>query len=119
MNVPVTVTYPDGTQDHVTVTVVTKDDETPDEVIYEPVSEGVNHDYGTPTTSDEVIGSVTIPGYPTTGEQPVVTVDNPNSLPNGTTPGTVNVPVTITYPDGSVDHITVPVTTGENQHKIK
>ncbi|WP_245342099.1 Rib/alpha-like domain-containing protein, partial [Staphylococcus sp. GDX8P80P] len=114
-----TVTYPDGTQDHVTVTVVTKDDETPDEVIYEPVSEGVNHDYGTPTTSDEVIGSVTIPGYPTTGEQPVVTVDNPNSLPNGTTPGTVNVPVTITYPDGSVDHITVPVTTGEKPTQDK
>ncbi|PTF26079.1 hypothetical protein BUY19_12635, partial [Staphylococcus cohnii] len=38
-----------------------------------------------------------------------MTVDNPSSLPDGTIPGTVNVPVTVMYPDGSVDKITVPV----------
>ena len=51
----------------------------------------------------------------TTGapEGTTVTVDNPGNLPTGDVPGTVNVPVTVTYPDGTEDHITVPVTTGE------
>ncbi|RZI09105.1 hypothetical protein EIG89_15290, partial [Staphylococcus aureus] len=44
--------------------------------------------------------------------QPQVTVDDPSSLPDGTTPGTVKVPVTVTYPDGTTDHVDVDVTTG-------
>ncbi|WP_370597154.1 Rib/alpha-like domain-containing protein [Staphylococcus hominis] len=42
-----------------------------------------------------------------------MTVDDPSTLPDGNTPGTVNVPVTVTYPDGTQDHVTVPVTTNE------
>ncbi|PTF26078.1 YSIRK signal domain/LPXTG anchor domain surface protein, partial [Staphylococcus cohnii] len=65
--------------------------------------------------TDDITGSVTVPGYPTTGDQPVITVDNPSTLPDGTTPGTYDVPVTVTYPDGTTDHVTVPVTVGTSQ----
>ncbi|WP_108823643.1 Rib/alpha-like domain-containing protein [Staphylococcus hominis] len=44
---------------------------------------------------------------------PTITVDDPSTLPDGNTPGTVDVPVTVTYPDGTEDHVTVPVTTNE------
>ncbi|MGI3316632.1 Rib/alpha-like domain-containing protein [Staphylococcus chromogenes] len=111
-DVPVTVTYPDGTRDYVTVPVTVG---TSQATQFDPTVTTVNTPYGTPTTEADVVGNVTIPGYPTTGDQPVITVDNPSSLPDGTIPGTVDVPVTVTYPDGSVDKITVPVTTGEAQ----
>ncbi|RIL33164.1 hypothetical protein BUZ01_16525, partial [Staphylococcus gallinarum] len=52
--------------------------------------------YGEATTSDDVTGAVTVPGYPTDGQQPTITVDDPTQLPDGTT-----------------DHIQVPVTVGE------
>ena len=54
-----------------------------------------------------------MPDYPSEGEQPVITVDDPNQLPDGNTPGTTEVDVTVTYPDGTTDHIKVPVTVGE------
>ena len=44
-------------------------------------------------------------------EGTTVTVDNPGQLTKGDVPGTVNV--TVTYPDGTKDHVTVPVTTGD------
>ena len=112
-DVPVTVTYPDGTTDHITVPVVVGAQ--PQNTAYEPITTPVGKPYGTPTTTDDIIGSVTVPGYPTTGEQPVITVDNPSSLPDGSTPGTYDVPVTVTYPDGTTDHVTVPVTIGTSQ----
>ena len=62
MNVPVTVTYPDGTQDRVTVPVTTN--EQADNEAYEPTTDEVTKDYGTPTTEDDVTGAVTIPDYP-------------------------------------------------------
>ncbi|MCE5044250.1 hypothetical protein KJB72_11325, partial [Staphylococcus chromogenes] len=111
-DVPVTVTYPDGSQDHTTVTVTVGESQATQ---YEPVTGPVNNAYGTPTTEDQVVAQVTVPNFPTTGEQPVITVDNPSSLPDGQTPGTVDVSVTVTYPDGTVDHTTVTVTVGESQ----
>ena len=39
-------------------------------------------------------------------------MDDPTQLPDGNTPGTSNVDVTVTYPDGTTDHIEVPVTVG-------
>ncbi|MDU3144920.1 Rib/alpha-like domain-containing protein, partial [Staphylococcus sp.] len=70
-------------------------------------------DYGDPTTEKDVTGAVTIPDYPSEKGTPTITVDDPSTLPDGNTPGTVEVPVTVTYPDGTKNHVTVPVTTGE------
>ncbi|WP_333492325.1 Rib/alpha-like domain-containing protein, partial [Staphylococcus epidermidis] len=42
------VTYPDGTQDHVTVPVTTN--KQADNDAYEPTTDEVTKDYGTPTT---------------------------------------------------------------------
>ncbi|MGV3033357.1 Rib/alpha-like domain-containing protein, partial [Staphylococcus chromogenes] len=112
-DVPVTVTYPDGTTDHITVPVVVGAQ--PQNTAYEPTTTPVEKPYGTPTTTEDITSSVTVPGYSTTGDQPVITVDNPSTLPNGTTPGTYDVPVTVTYPDGTTDHVTVPVTVATSQ----
>ncbi|MBV5192357.1 Rib/alpha-like domain-containing protein, partial [Staphylococcus chromogenes] len=112
VNVPVTVTYPDGSTDQITVPVTTGQ---PQATQFDPTVTPVNNPYGTATTADQVTSNVTIPSYPTSGQQPVITVNDPSQLPDGTTPGTVNVPVTVTYPDGSTDQITVPVTTGVSQ----
>ncbi|HCZ3202519.1 TPA: YSIRK-type signal peptide-containing protein, partial [Staphylococcus aureus] len=75
---------------------------------YDPTVEEVNKDHGTPTTEEDVTGAVTVPDYPSEGEQPVITVDDPNQLPDGNTPGTTEVDVTVTYPDGTKDHVKVP-----------
>uniref|UniRef100_UPI002175482A Rib/alpha-like domain-containing protein n=1 Tax=Staphylococcus arlettae TaxID=29378 RepID=UPI002175482A len=111
--VPVLVTYPDGTSDSIIVTVTV--DAQPQNNQYEPVTSQVNQPYGTPTTEAQVTSEDTVTGYPSTGPQPVITVDKPAALPDGSVTGTVDVPVTITYPDGSVDHVTVSVSTGDSQ----
>ncbi|MGX0742738.1 Rib/alpha/Esp surface antigen-like repeat protein, partial [Staphylococcus hominis] len=80
---------------------------------YHPKTDEVTKDYGTPTTEKNVTDAVTIPDYPSEKDKPTITVDDPSTLPDGNTPGTVNVPVTVTYPDGTEDHVTVPVTTNE------
>ncbi|PPJ68319.1 hypothetical protein CV019_15680, partial [Staphylococcus haemolyticus] len=106
--VDVTVTYPDGTKDHVKVPVTVGEEA--DNDAYDPNVEEVNKDHGTPTTEEDVTGAVTVPDYPSEKEQPVITVDNPDQLPDGNTPGTTEVDVTVTYPDGTKDHVKVPVT---------
>ncbi|WP_300410835.1 Rib/alpha-like domain-containing protein, partial [Lagierella sp.] len=79
--------------------------------VYEPEAKPVEKDFGTPVTEDDVTGSVTVPNYPTDAEkQPVVTVDEGQTLPDGKTPGTTEINVTVTYPDGTEDKLTVPVT---------
>ncbi|WP_336878479.1 YPDG domain-containing protein [Staphylococcus nepalensis] len=108
--VDVTVTYPDGTTDHIKVPV-TVGAQAENEV-YEPSTEGIKKDYGTPTTAEDVTSSVTVPGYPSQGDQPVITVDDSTQLPDGKTPGKTEVDVTVTYPDGTTDHIKVPVIVG-------
>ncbi|MGX0673548.1 Rib/alpha-like domain-containing protein, partial [Staphylococcus hominis] len=109
--VDVTVTYPDGTKDHVKVPVTVGEEA--DNDAYDPNVEEVNKDYGTPTTEEDVTGAVTVPDYPSEKEQPIITVDDPNQLPDGNTPGTTEVDVTVTYPDGTKDHVKVPVIVGE------
>ena len=106
--VDVTVTYPDGTQDHVKVPVHVG--EQPQNEKYEPEVTEITKPFGEPTTADEVKNNVKVPGFPTEGEQPKVTLDDPSQLPDGNTPGTTPVDVTVTYPDGTQDHVKVPVT---------
>ncbi len=115
VNVGVTVTYPDGSTDKLTVPVVTGKQADNDK--YTPESNGVNKDFGTPTTEEDVKDSITIPGYPTDGDQPTITIDDPNQLPDGSQEGTTDVNVTVEYPDGTTDHITVPVTVGKQAVK--
>ena len=61
-----TVTYPDGTEDHVTVPVTTN--KQADNDAYQPKVDDVTKDYGTPTTEKDVTGAVTIPDYPSEKE---------------------------------------------------
>lgn len=66
--------------------------------------------------------SIQIPTYPAGGEQPIATADDESQLPDGTVEGKVDIPVTVTYPDGTQDHITVPVFTNQqrdNQKPVK
>ncbi len=115
--VDVTVTYPDGTQDHVKVPVHVGDQA--DNEKYEPEVTEITKSYGEPTTADEVKNNVKVPGFPTEGEQPKVTLDDPSQLPDGNTPGTTPVDVTVTYPDGTQDHVKVPVHVGEQPQNEK
>ena len=110
-DVPVTVTYPDGSKDHVTVPVTVK--EQPQADHYPPEATPVEKPFGSATTKDDVTSHVTVPGFPADKGTPKVTVDEGAQLPDGNTSGTVDVPVTVTYPDGTTAHVNVPVTTGE------
>ena len=89
----------DGT---VTVKNVQADD-------YKPEVIDVAKVYGQATTEAEVLGAVCVPGYPEGEEQPVVTLGEGAVLPDGNTAGTYNVPILVTYPDGTTDTATVKV----------
>ncbi|WP_158257058.1 Rib/alpha-like domain-containing protein [Staphylococcus simulans] len=117
VEVPVTVTYPDGTKDYVNVPVTVG--EQPQKDKYEPTVQPIKKPFGQGTTEQEVKDKVTVPDFPKEKGTPTVTVDNPAQIPNGQTPGTVDVPVTVTYPDGTKDHVKVPVTVGEQPQKDK
>ncbi|PNZ41423.1 Rib/alpha-like domain-containing protein, partial [Staphylococcus simulans] len=117
VEVPVTVTYPDGTKDHVKVPVTVG--EQPQKDKYEPTVQPITKPYGQGTTEQEVKDKVTVPDFPKDKGTPTIKVDNPAQIPNGQTPGTVEVPVTVTYPDGTKDHVKVPVTVGEQPQKDK
>ncbi|WMZ64549.1 hypothetical protein QS416_12820 [Staphylococcus pseudintermedius] len=44
---------------------------------------------------DEVKGAVTVPDYPTDGDQPTITIDDPNQLPDGSQEGTTDVTTSV------------------------
>lgn len=110
--VPVTITYGDGSTDHATVTVKVGE---PQNKKYEPNKpDGISVGYNGKVPSDEEIkGKVKFDDNnkpPTDGT--TITVDKGQTPIDTKTPGTVNVKVTVTYPDGSEDHVEVPVTVG-------
>ncbi|WP_261676382.1 Rib/alpha-like domain-containing protein, partial [Staphylococcus sp. HMSC055C03] len=117
VEVPVTVTYPDGTKDHVKVPVTVG--EQPQKDKYEPTVQPITKPFGQGTTEQEVKDKVTVPDFPKEKGTPTVTVDNPAQIPNGQTPGTVDIPVTVTYPDGTKDYVKVPVTVGDQPQNDK
>lgn len=111
--VPVTITYGDGSTDHATVTVKVGE---PQNKKYEPKQpDGISVGYNGKVPSDEEIkGKVKFDDNnkpPTDGT--TITVDKGQTPIDTKTPGTVNVKVTVKYPDGSEDHVEVPVTVGE------
>ena len=65
---------------------------------------------GEPTKPADVIAKVKTDYPKDAAKQPTISVDNPDKLPDGKTPGEYNVGVTVTYPDGSQDKTTVSVT---------
>ena len=113
-DIPVVVTYPDGSTDEVTVKVTIK---TPIADDYDVTGGQLNKELGSPTTAEEVAGKVTFTEAGKT--DPIatpagatITVDDPAGLPDGNTAGVYDVPVTVTYPDGTTDKTNVKVVVG-------
>ncbi|MFU0521292.1 Rib/alpha-like domain-containing protein, partial [Gardnerella vaginalis] len=108
-DIPVTITYKDGSKDHATVKVTVGK---PQSETHTPkVDGGITKKYGESGPSDnDIIAKVTVPNKP---NGTTITVDKGQTPIDTKTPGTVNVKVTVKYPDGSEDHVEVPVTVGE------
>lgn len=110
--VPVTITYGDGSTDH---TVVKVNIGKPQSETNKPTVTNITKKYGEKSNEAEVKKHVTFDSSKT---QPTsVTVENVSDIPNGTTPGDVNINVNIVYPDGSKSRVTVKVTTGDPDTK--
>ncbi|WP_032814978.1 Rib/alpha-like domain-containing protein, partial [Gardnerella vaginalis] len=105
-NIPVTITYKDGSKSNATVKVTVGK---PQSETHTPTTSEIQVGYnGTAPTHDEIIKKVTVPDKP---DKTTITVDKDQPI-DTKTPGTVNVKVTVTYPDGSEDYVEVPVTVG-------
>ncbi|RFT31905.1 peptidase, partial [Gardnerella vaginalis] len=103
-DIPVTITYKDGSKDHATVKVTVGK---PQSETHTPkVDGGITKKYGESGPSDnDIIAKVTVPNKP---NGTTITVDKGQTPIDTKTPGTVNVKVTVKYPDGSEDHVEVP-----------
>ncbi|WP_306825709.1 YPDG domain-containing protein [Gleimia europaea] len=132
ITVPVVVTYPDGTKDNVDVTVTVEQPDQPevkDNEKYEPEYNGGSGEPGTDVTVDKPTfkdgdGNEVTPPEGTTftpGENVPdgVTIDENTgeitvTIPEDAKPGDkIEVPVVVTYPDGSTDEVTVTITVTE------
>ncbi len=111
-NIPVTITYKDGSEDHTVVKVKIGE---PQSETNKPTVTNITKEYGKTTNEAEVKTHVTFDSSKPTPTS--VTVENANDIPNGKTPGDVNINVSIEYPDGSKSHVTVKVTTGDPDTK--
>ena len=111
-DIPVTITYVDGSTDHTVVKVKIGE---PQSETNKPTVTNITKKYGEKSNEAEVKSHVTFDSSKT---QPTsVTVENAKDIPNGTTPGDVNINVNIVYPDGSKSRVTVKVTTGDPDTK--
>ncbi len=111
-DIPVTITYVDGSTDHTVVKVKIGE---PQSETNKPTVTNITKKYGEKSNEAEVKKHVTFDSSKT---QPTsVTVENAKDIPNGTTPGDVNINVNIVYPDGSKSRVTVKVTTGDPDTK--
>ena len=108
--VDVTVTYPDGSEDKVQVTVTVKEQK--DNEKYIPEFDQINKNYGEATTEEEIKGALKEESVP---ENMEVTVKNPENLPDGMTEGTFEIEVTVEYPDGTSEDTTVQVVVTDNR----
>ncbi|MCD7113020.1 Rib/alpha-like domain-containing protein [Limosilactobacillus agrestis] len=129
-DIPVTVTYPDGSIDNTTAKVtVTNSDADTYNPHYNPakVNQGGKVETGAPiytgtdgkTTTAPEGTKYEISGNPTYPEGVTATVD-PNTgnvtvtTSSNTPEGPIFVPVTVTYPDGSQETIDAPIAVGAN-----
>ncbi|MBF9314107.1 peptidase [Bifidobacteriaceae bacterium NR002] len=110
-DIPVTITYVDGSTDHTVVKVKIGE---PQSETNKPTVTDITKKYGEKSNADEVQNHVT---FDSSKPKPTVTVENANDIPNGTTPGDVNINVNIVYPDGSKSRVTVKVNTGDPDTK--
>ena len=108
--VDVTVTYPDGSEDKVQVTVTVKEQK--DNEKYIPEFDQINKNYGEATTEEKIKGALKEESVP---ENTEVTVKNPENLPDGMTEGTFEIEVTVEYPDGTSEDTTVQVVVTDNR----
>ncbi|WP_434785268.1 Ig-like domain-containing protein [Lactobacillus iners] len=114
VKVQVKVTYKDGTSDIVNVPVTVAD---PASVTYPPKADALTVPWGTKQDDikNQIVSKVTIdPKYPDKTKLKIEVAKNAN-VPDGQTSTKVNVPVEVTYPDGSVATVQVPVTVGNKQ----
>ena len=114
VKVQVKVTYKDGTSDIVNVPVTVAD---PASVTYPPKADALTVPWGTKQDDikNQIVSKVTIdPKYPDKTKLKIEVAKNAN-VPDGQTSTKVNVPVEVTYPDGSVAIVQVPVTVGNKQ----
>ena len=120
--VPVTVTYPDKSTDHVQVHVTIGNDTLAAK--YEATNGHISVDYGTSkdtiktkveNTSEN--GVKVKEGKKKAKVDYTVQVLEESSLPDGKTAGKFEVPVKVVYSDGSADTTTVKVTVGQPQSK--
>ena len=127
IEVPVVVTYPDGTTDEVTVTVTVEKPDTPEQPDTKQADElepeykegfgqpGTKAPVDEPTFTDKDGNKVTVPeGTKFTTDKDGVEIAEDGSLkvqiPADAKPGDkITVPVTVTYPDGSTDTVDVIV----------
>lgn len=124
--VQVKVTYSDDSSDVATVTVKVLDPQNKD---YTPEGQTIKVDYKTPKAdiSSKITGIGTGNGIKLKqgateltslpDDVASIAIDDDKTVPDGTQPGDFNIPVTITYKDGSKSRATVTVKVGEPQNK--
>ncbi|MCI6273662.1 MAG: SHIRT domain-containing protein [Coriobacteriaceae bacterium] len=84
-----------------------------DKVRFPPKGGELSKGYGDPTSADEVLARVTVPGYPADKEAPRPSLADGAELPDGRTPGDFPVRVRVSYPDGSEETAVVTIHVGQ------